>query len=295
MTLELRPGPPLSARTTLRLGGQTLAEVVLTHPDDAQELGAALSRLGGRPLILGGGSNILARDGELPLVVVSPRVKGEPEILHERFAGKIRVRVGAGVKLPRFTAWLATQGLDALTGLFGVPGTVGGAVSGNAGAYGCETAATLARVQAWTPENGVVWIDRDGFTAGYRRFALRGVSDFFLVLAAEFDCEVDEPIDIRRRMIALVRQKRASQPITAASAGCVFKNPPGTSAGRLLQDAGLRGKRFGNMAFSEIHANFLVNLGGGTSREAFDAIEVAREAVRGQSGHGLELEVRVVP
>jgi UDP-N-acetylmuramate dehydrogenase len=295
VTLEVRPGPNLSARTTLRLGGHALAEVVLTHPDDAGELGATLGRLGGKPLALGGGSNILARDGELPLVVVSPRCKGEPEILRHREGNAIRVRVGAGVKLQRFVAWLATQGLYALAGLAGVPGTVGGAVAGNAGSYGSAMASVLARVQVWTPGKGVTWVGREGFSTGYRHFALTGEQGFFLVLAAEIDCEVREPIAIRQEMIGHLVQKKATQPITAATAGCVFKNPSGTSAGRLLDEAGFRGRRLGNMAFSEMHANFLVNLGQGKSGEAFDLIEAAREAVRGRSGHELELEVRVAP
>lgn len=295
MTLEVRRGPRLADRTTLRLGGTALAEVVLTAPEDAADLSDALARIGGRPFILGGGSNILARDGELPLVLVRPRLTGEPEILHQRFGGKVRLRVGAGVKLHRFTAWMATQGLDALAALFGIPGTVGGAVAGNAGAYGGETCVPLARVLVWTPERGAAWIDRDGFTYGYRTFALAGDPAFFLILAAELDSDIDEPIDIRRGMIERVRHKRASQPITAATAGCVFKNPAGTSAGTLLEAAGFRGKRLGGMAFSALHANFLVNQGGGTADEAFALIAAAKEAVRRSSGHELELEVRVAP
>uniref|UniRef100_I2Q538 UDP-N-acetylenolpyruvoylglucosamine reductase n=1 Tax=Desulfovibrio sp. U5L TaxID=596152 RepID=I2Q538_9BACT len=295
MPPEVLPGPVLAARTTLRLGGRALAEVVLRRPEDAGRLGEVLSGLGGRPLVLGGGSNILARDGELPLVVVSPRLTGEPEILHERFAGKVRVRVWGGVKLQRLVAWMATQGLCALVGLVGVPGTVGGAVAGNAGSYGDDMAGTLVRVLLWTPQGGVAWRGREEFSTGYRFFSPKGVDGLFVVLAAEFDCEVCEPIELRQRMIAHLGQKKASQPLTAATAGCVFKNPPGQAAWRLLEAAGFRGKRQGNMAFSEKHANFLVNCGGATAREAFDLIEAAREAVRAQSGHELELEVRVAP
>lgn len=295
MALEVRPGPLLAERTTLRLGGRALAEVVLTEPGDAEGLPEVLAGLGGAPLVLGGGSNLLVRDGELPVVVVSPRLRGEPETLRERFGNAVRVRVGAGVKLPRLAAWLATQGLRALEGLVGVPGYVGGAIAGNAGSYGTETAAALARVLVWTPEGGTRWIDRTGFVAGYRRFSLVGHTGGVLVLAAEFDCQVDEPIDIRREMIANLRRKRACQPITAATAGCVFKNPAGTSAGKLLDLAGFRGKCLGSMAFSEMHANFLVNRGGGTATQALELIAMARDAVGRQHGHELELEVRVAP
>lgn len=295
MALEVLPGPLLASRTTVKLGGPALAEVVLETPEDAESLSGTLEKLGGTPLVLGGGSNLLARDGELPLTLVRPRLVGEPVILRERPGEKIRVRVGAGVKLQRFVAWLATQGLAALAGLVGVPGVVGGAVAGNAGSYGDEIGARLARVRLWTPERGLVWLGRDALDFGYRRFSPRGVAGFFLVLEAEFDCEVREPIAIRQEMIANLKKKRASQPITAATAGCVFKNPPGEAAWRLLADAGFAGKRLGNMAFSQLHANFLVNLGGGTSGEALTLIESARGAVRGLSGRELELEVRVVP
>ena len=294
MTLEVHPGPLFAERTTLRLGGRALAEVVLTEPGDALGLGEILVRLGGRPLALGCGSNLLAHDGELPVVVVRPCLCGEPCTLRERYEGRIRVRVGAGVKLQRLVAWLATQGLDGLAGLVGVPGTVGGAVAGNAGSYGCQLGDVLARVQIWTPEGGIVWVGREQMAIGYRRFDVTGVTGFYLVLAVEIDCAVREPIDIRQDMIANVRHKRTTQPIKAASAGCVFKNPTGTAAGKLLEEAGFRGKRFGGMGFSQIHANFLVNEGQGTSGEAFDLIEAAREAVRRQSGYALELEVRVV-
>lgn len=294
MALEVKSGPVFSARTTLRLGGVALAEVVLTELEDACGLGDALARVGGRPLVLGGGSNILAGDGSLPVTVVSPVLRGEPEILRERAGDKVRVRVLAGVKLQRLVAWLATQGLSGLGGLVGVPGTVGGAVAGNAGSYGEAMGDVLARVCLWTPEQGVRWLERDGFATAYRRFSPGGVTGFYLVLAAEIDCEPDEPVDIRRDMVAHLRQKRETQPITAATAGCVFKNPSGASAWKLLEAAGFRGKRLGNVAFSEKHANFLVNCGGGTGREALSLVEAARAAVLARSGQELELEVRVV-
>ena len=295
MALEILPGPALAARTTLKLGGKALAEVALASPEEAEGLAGVLEKLGGRPLVLGGGSNLLARDGNLPLVLVRPQLRSEPAILRERPAEKIRVRVGAGVKLQRLVAWLATQGLSGLAGLVGVPGTVGGAVAGNAGSYGDETGRRLARVRLWTPERGLVWVGREDLDIGYRRFALPGATGLLLVLEAEFDCEVREPIAIRQEMIANLKKKRASQPITAATAGCVFKNPPGGAAWKLLAEAGFAGKRLGNMEFSGLHANFLVNLGGGTSDAALTLIERAQEAVRELCGHELELEVKVVP
>ena len=295
MALKVEPGPLLSARTTLKLGGRALAEVVFDQAQDAHGLGETLKRLGGTPLALGGGSNLLARDGELPLVLVRPWLRDEPRVLPDRPEGRVRVRCGAGVKLQRLVAWLATQGLSGLGGLIGVPGSVGGAVAGNAGSYGDDIGAILARVRLWTPQRGLFWAGREELDIGYRRFAVPGLTGFFLVLEAEFDCEVREPIEIRQEMIANLKKKRASQPITAATAGCVFKNPPGEAAWRLLAESGFAGRVVGKMAFSSLHANFLVNLGGGTSGEALELLALAREAVRERFGRQLELEVRVVP
>ncbi|WP_428567189.1 MAG: UDP-N-acetylmuramate dehydrogenase [Solidesulfovibrio sp. DCME] len=295
MALEIRPGPVLADRTTLRLGGRALAEIVFARPEEAEGLGQALESCGGAPFILGRGSNVLADDGERPLVVVSPRLRGEPVILRQRPEAGIRVRVGAGVKLQRLVAWLATQGLSGLGGLVGVPGTVGGAVAGNAGSYGDDLGAVLARVRIWSPQTGLAWVGREGFSTAYRRFTLTGVAGFFVVLEAELDLAVREPIELRQEMVRHLTDKKASQPITAATAGCVFKNPPGASAWRLLAEAGFRGKRVGGVGFSEKHANFLVNYGGGTGREALSLLAAAREAVRERSGLELELEVRVAP
>ena len=130
--------PSLAERTTLRLGGTAIAELVLEDAADLAALPERLRALGGSPLILGAGSNILARDGDLPLVLLRPRFMRGPEIAGEK-DGKILVRVGAGVPLPRLLRFCAGQGLSGLEGLVGIPGSVGGAVAMNAGSFGTET------------------------------------------------------------------------------------------------------------------------------------------------------------
>ena len=126
------PRPSLAERTTLRLGGTAIAELVLEDAADLAALSGRLRALGGSPLILGAGSNILARDGDLPLVLVRPRFMQGPDIVGEK-DGKILVRVGAGVPLPRLLRFCVAQGLSGLEGLVGIPGSVGGAVAMNAG------------------------------------------------------------------------------------------------------------------------------------------------------------------
>jgi UDP-N-acetylmuramate dehydrogenase len=295
MALTVSPGPLLAERTTLRLGGRALAEVALPWPEDAQDLSGALSRLGGTPLALGRGSNLLAKGGELPLVLVRATCPALPREVAWQ-PGEVRVRAEAGFPLPRLLGWLRQRGYAGLEGLSGVPGAVGGAVAGNAGSYGVETGDRLFRALVWSPRGGLGWVPREGMELGYRHFApWAGCDDFFLVLAAEFTLRREDPATVGARMAEAARKKAAAQPLHAASAGCVFKNPGPISAGKLLDECGFKGRRLGGMAFSEKHANFLVNQGDGTPEQAFELLDQARAAVARRFEVELELEVRVAP
>ncbi|MBI5520544.1 MAG: UDP-N-acetylmuramate dehydrogenase [Desulfovibrio sp.] len=294
MTLALIRSPRLNERTTLRLGGTALAEAVVFSEAALDQLARELPGLGGRPLALGAGSNLLALDGELPLVLVRPVNNAAPDV--RRLPGGAVLRAGAGFGLPRLIGLCQRLGLSGLENLTGIPGRVGGAVAMNAGSYGMETAQALSRVRLWTPEAGLFWREAKDCAFGYRRFdpCLGAASSLCLIWEAEFLLAADEPANIRARMEATYARKKASQPVTARSAGCVFKNPEGMSAGRLLDEAGLRGKVLGGMAFSGMHANFLVNQGGGTSAQALELIDMGRSAVRARFGVDLELEVVVL-
>jgi UDP-N-acetylmuramate dehydrogenase len=200
------------------------------------------------------------------------------------------------VSLPRVLAWAAARGLSGLEPLSGIPGSLGGAVAMNAGSYGRELGELLARVRVWTPEHGLRWLERDAFGYGYRTFAPRHAKGLFVVAGAELWLERSRRDAVRAAMREHYGRKKAGQPVTARSAGCVFKNPaPEAPAGLLLDRAGFRGRRLGEVAFSEVHANFLVNLGRGTADQALELIGQAREAVLARSGHHLEMEVRVWP
>lgn len=294
MALEIHDGPPLARRTTLGLGGKTLAEIRASSPADLDALAGALDRCGGRPFALGGGSNLLAADGELPVVLVRLSRGEEPKLLPETRPGTARVAVWGGFPLAALVAWCGKRGLSGIAGLSGIPGTVGGAVAGNAGSYGRDMAGVVRGVTVWTPRGGLAEIGPEGLDMGYRRFAAAGVEGFFVIVRAVLEFEVAAEADVRRESSEALARKMATQPLTAATAGCVFKNPQGESAGRLLDQAGFRGKRIGGMEFSAMHANFLVNRGGGTGSEAFELIGAARAAVREKFGQELELEVRVV-
>lgn len=294
MALVEYPGPSLAERTTLRLGGRALAEALVTDDAALERLPETLRRLGGRPFVLGRGSNVLAREGELDLVLVRLRQEPRPLILAQDATGA-SVRTPAGMSLPRFLQWLAARGLCGLEGLSGVPGSVGGAVAMNAGSFGSETGRCLRRVQVLT-KSGLRWVEEDGFAVGYRSFTLHDSLEFLLITAAEFRLAAADSEKVKQRMNEHLQKKRQSQPITAWTAGCAFKNPAAEApAGMLLEHAGLKGFSLGGMRFSAIHANFLENTGNGTSQQAFELIELARQRVAERFGYNLQLEVKLCP
>lgn len=299
MAMRILEGPVLSGRTTLGLGGTALAEVAADVPEDLLMLPETLEKLGGEPLVLGRGSNILARDGELPLVIVNSAFRSGPEVVRGSAEGHDEasiIRVGSGVMLPRLLAWLREQGFGGMEGLAGIPGHVGGAVAMNAGSWGTEIADVLHRARVFLPGRGLVWVQAAECGFAYRHFSVRGHEGMFCVAEAEFALKPSESAEIGALMKGFMDRKKAGQPVTARSAGCVFRNPAsGVSAGMLIDKAGLRGYRLGGMGFSEVHANFLVNHGGGTAGEALELLDLAMERVRESSGYELRPEVKVVP
>ncbi len=293
MTLALTQHPDMSRLTTLRLGGNALALAVVRGADGLEELGRRLPGLGGKPFALGFGSNLLPAGGEAGLTLVQAANVSAPEFLPQADS-KTLVRVGAGFGLPRLLGLCQRAGLAGLEGLTGVPGRVGGAVAMNAGSYGVEMGQLIHRVRLWTPERGLFWREAAECSFGYRHFDAGTGSAFTLVWEVELLLASDAPAAIRQRMEEVYSKKKATQPVTAKSAGCVFKNPAGASAGKLLDEAGMKGKRLGGMAFSPMHANFLVNEGGGTSAQALELMELGRAAVKRQFGVELQTEVVVL-
>jgi UDP-N-acetylmuramate dehydrogenase len=291
--LQIADSPSLAQRTTLRLGGRAIAEVRVRDPAALERLADLLSRLGGRCGVLGQGSDIIAADGDLPLVLVRLAAPEEARLVENRGKSAL-LRVNAGMRLPALLARAAALGLAGLEGLCGIPGSVGGALAVNAGSFGVEFGSLTRSVGLFSPLWGMVERGAHDFAFGYRSCELRGHSGDFVIHAVTLELAWDDSQAIRARMREIFARKRRSQPVTAHSAGCVFKNPaPDMPAGRLLDEAGLRGMRLGGMAFSPAHANFLVNEGGGTFAQAMELIERARARVRERCGLELELEVRI--
>lgn len=314
--LEIIPSPSLSAMTTLRIGGHAVAELRLHNVADCDALLAELARLGGASMvrIIGGGSNLLVAEGELPLLLVNALVgaTSKPELVREETAATgehvAHVRAGAGQSMPSLLAWCAKRGFSGLEGLVGVPGRLGGAVAMNAGAYGCSVGPRLHSLTVFTPERGVETLGEKDWVATYRHFSLVQNCAWFVVLDAVLALPIQTPETVHSTMRTNIIAKKSTQPLNERTAGCVFKNPEGLSAGQLLDKAGFRGRREGAVYFSTKHANFLGHdrlhcekliRNATSSQGSFEAaatlIAQAREAVNRQSGINLELEVKVWP
>lgn len=288
--------PSLSAITTLGLGGTCSLELTVSSRDDLVAMDDRLRELGLPVYVVGRGSNIFGLDGSHEAVLVRPAFTDGPAVLGDETAdGGVLVSCGAGISLPVLLAFLREKGLSGMEGLAGIPGTVGGAVAMNAGSFGTSTAESLDSVEIWSGGR-LVRLTPDACETGYRHFRPRGLAGSFLVVSAVFRLSRSTSQDVAAGMQHNFQMKKSRQPITARSAGCVFRNPAcGVSAGALLERAGFRGRRKGSVALSEQHANFLVNLGGGTSAEALALLEEARTAVRAMAGVELDFEVRFLP
>ena len=301
-SLRISKAPSLAELTTIRLGGEALARVRVEDETGLAALPQMLSRLGGRPVMLGQGSNILAAGGQLPLVLVelgNGFAWRDIRILESTPQGTL-AEVSAAWPLPLCLNRFADQGLGGLSGLMGIPGRVGGAVAMNAGSFGQEIKDRLHSVRLFSPALGFVTLEAEKLDLGYRHFGIpsldgAGSSAWFILVSAVFNCPRQEPEAIRAHMRSCLARKRLTQPLSERSAGCVFKNPPEAPAGKLLEACGMKGRARGGMSFSGMHANFLINNGTGRPEEALELIEEARSAVRAATGLVLDLEVLLWP
>jgi len=277
---------PLAPHTTWRIGGP--AEL-LASPADADDLLAALAWARSRGVawrVLGNGSNLLVRDEGVRGLVLRTR----KALDRVRIAGE-RVEAGAGASFPAVANLVAARGLAGLEFAAGIPGTVGGAVVMNAGWHEHEIAATVVTVSYVDAEGNPAEVAAGDCAFGYRTSAFRGIPG--VVLGCTLALRPDDPKAVRARLDEYAASRRAGQPTELPSCGSVFLKPPGDFAGRLIEQAGLKGTRIGGIEVSPKHANFFVNVGGGTAADALALIERAEEAVLERFGVRLTREVEI--
>ncbi|MFH0911303.1 MAG: UDP-N-acetylmuramate dehydrogenase [Planctomycetota bacterium] len=283
-----RPRVSLAGYTTLCIGGEAEWFAEPRSPGEAAALLAAASN-GQCPVrILGGGSNLLVADEGVEGLVLRLGAERFREVRADAAAGLLHCR--AGVPLGAAIQSAIRNGLAGLEPFAGIPGTVGGAVAMNAG--GAHEIGHLVKSIGGVDRRGrFAQLARRDLSLGYRRSGL----DEILLLDIAFQLVHDESANIQARLRERLSAKEKTQPLKERSAGCIFRNPPAVSAGRLIEQAGCRGWEEGGAAVSGLHANFLVNRGGATSREMLRLIERVREAVLRTSGVALELEIKLWP
>jgi UDP-N-acetylmuramate dehydrogenase len=283
---EILYDEPMSRHTSYKIGGPA---DVMVCPRSVEGIQAALrvAREHRVPVfILGGGSNLLVRDGGLRGLVLN--LYGT---LKELRAQGEEVTAGGGAKVTALVNFCARRGLAGLEPMAGVPGSVGGAVKGNAGAFGATISDHLAAVRLLEVAGEERVLSREALHFAYRQSSL---TEGEVVLSATFGLLRADPTALQEKVARILEERKAKQPVEWRSAGSVFKNPPGDFAGRLVEQAGLKGTRLGDAMISPKHGNFFLNLGRATAKDVLALIALAQERVRERTGVSLELEVRVV-
>ncbi len=283
---------PLAGHTSLGVGGPAMAVV---YPDRRECLEATLAFLDseGIPCLpIGNGTNLIVRDGGYRGVVICLQRLAGVGIMPDLTGGAALLTAEAGASLAELVTLSAAAGFAGLEFCAGIPGSVGGAVAMNAGAYGREIKDVLAELTIMDRRGEISRWDRTQLQFSYRRFA--SPVENGLIVAAAFRLTPDDREEIKKRISEIKSIRRRKHPLEYRSAGSVFKNPPGQPAGKLIEEAGLKGLKNGAAQISEKHGNFIVNRGGATAKEILDLIAFIQERVFLEKGIRLETEVITV-
>jgi UDP-N-acetylmuramate dehydrogenase len=282
--VEHKAGVSLAEKTSLEIGGTSDLLLVRSH-ESLPDLVRLLKQAAVPYRFLGGGSNVLLPDGELPWVILH-LARQDPEV---RIVGN-SVFVDCAADLGRTVTTCAKRDLGGMEGLIGVPGTVGGALRMNAGAYGTQIGTYVREVRVYRASTGRIEALRGAEINFEYRHTSFAPDDIMLTVRLELP---SKPYSEILQGIRICNEKRrASQPLNQKSAGCIFKNPPGGSAGRMIDELGLKGHSVGDARVSDRHANFFVNAGHATAADMLALIADVRRRVHER--YGVELEEEVI-
>ena len=269
---------PLKKHTSFKIGGNASLFIV---PEDDKALSEVLKKCteeNARVLLLGNGSNMLVCDEGIDAVVILMlREKGKIELIDNNL-----IKCDAGVSLTKVCRFAYEKSLSGIEFAFGIPGSVGGAVYMNAGAYGGEIKDVIVECEYMTYDGQIRTISKDDMCLGYRTSIFN--SNNFVVLNATFKLERDEQSNIKARMDDFLSRRKDKQPLEYPSAGSTFKRPEGYFAGALIQESGLKGYSIGGAQVSEKHAGFVINKGNATAKDVTELIEFIKNKVKEDSG-----------
>ena len=276
---------PLAKYTSLKVGGKADA---LVFPSSLQELIHLIRETRERRIpwfVLGAGSNLVVREGGIRGIVIKLSHFNKIESVDGE-----RIYAESGVLLPRLLKYAMEQSLAGLEFLCSIPGSVGGALRMNAGIPGHEISDVVESVRVLTSRGEVINVGRKEASFGYRRSRFPNG----ILLGARMKLKSSSRHEIQEKVSGLLKRRRETQPLSYPNVGSIFKNPPGQHAGKLIEEAGLKGLQIGGAQISEKHANFIINRGSATSDDILALIRKAGKEVEGGKGIVLELEVKIV-
>ena len=285
--VEMRFYEPMAAHTSFRIGGPAEVMAFPKNADELSELLKVSKQLDCKTAILGAGTNVLAPDSGVSGLVIC--LKDSLDGIQQ--LDKTTIRVMAGVSMTRAAVFAANLGLSGLEFAHGIPGSVGGGVYMNAGAYGGEISQVCMKVGVMDMEGSTRILTNEEMAFSYRHSRLEDTGE--IVLYADFALTPSTTEEVRGKMQELMSKRKASQPLDLPSAGSAFKRPVGGYAAAMIDQAGLKGYRVGGAAVSEKHAGFVVNLGGATAQDVKTLLHQVADKVFDVTGIRLEPEVRI--
>ena len=284
--VRIKFNEPMAVHTSLKMGG--LAEIaIFPDEDNIQEVMKVIFEEGIPHISVGRGTNLLVKDeGIEGIVIFTNKMDKISDITDDA-----HITVQTGCSLQKVVTLAAELGLSGMEGLAGIPGSVGGAIAGNAGSFGYEVKDVVEYINIITEDAVIRSVPNKDISFRYRGSDLPAGS---IIMNCCFTLKKDDSDVIKRRTRGFLNEKRLKQPLSLPSAGCVFKNPEGTPAGRLIDEAGCKGMRVGGVMVSTLHANYFVNLDGGTSSDFLRLMDLVANTVNNKFGILLEPEIKIV-
>jgi len=281
---------PMKNHTSLKIGGPADIFTVPHDMTSLADLHRSLKKRGVPVFPIGGGTNVLVKDGGIEGCVISLRYFRRIGVLH-RNETKVSLVVEAGTPLQCLVHYATENGYSGIEGLAGIPGSVGGAICGNSGSFGCEMKDVLVSIEIMDGAGKIERINAERIQFGYRRSAIP--SDTY-ILNAEVKLGTRTKEEVSAKTERFLSEKRLQQPIWEPSAGCVFKNPSGIAAGKMIDEAGCKRLRIGDVEVSALHANFFINQGKASASDFLQLMEKVAGKVSEQFGVMLEPEIKIV-
>lgn len=282
------PEESLKNYTTFRIGGKCRALVMPSTKEEIVKLVTLLRETNTKFFVMGNGSNLLVSDEGYDGIVISLKFFKGIEVLEED-DNTFTVKVMAGELMSSVGNYLARQGVEGFEFATGIPGTIGGGVRMNAGAYGGELKDCLVNITAIAEDNTIVTLSNEELELGYRTSILAKKN--YICLDACFKLSKGDSLDIMAKIKEYANSRKEKQPLNYPSAGSTFKRPEGYIAAKLIDEAGLKGLQVGGARVSDKHAGFVVNVGGATAKDVIELTDKVKEVVKEKNGVSLELEV----